>query len=267
MQQLLSKRECVSDIFRGQLNAVWHVDADSTYNVNSKNGPQGSQYVVVRTLMGRGTIDLSSGDRFTLEANSLLMFKATTLRHYAATKQGWRFYWFEFDMIDPPSTMLDRVFSIRMSAQEQAELERCFTGLSSRISCECRMAEALFLYLLADWQVRSGVVNAGEISRQELLSLLDKGRCERLSVRELARQAGMCERSFRDAVQGATGLSPKAYMIKNEMEAAMELLRTTSMTITEIASCFNYVNPLYFSRAFKKYYGVSPQHVRDGIDL
>jgi len=68
----------------------------------------------------------------------------------------------------------------------------------------------------------------------------------------------MCERSLRDAVKKATGLSPKAYMLKGEMAAAMELLRTTSMSVSEIAACLDYASPAYFSRMFKKRYNMSP---------
>ena len=100
-----------------------------------------------------------------------------------------------------------------------------------------------------------------------MIPLLEKGRRERLSVAELAREAGMCERSFRGAVRAVTGLSPKGYMLKGEMTAAMELLRTTDMSVSEIAASLNYVNPFYFSRVFKKYYGVSPQQAKRNISL
>ena len=132
---------------------------------------------------------------------------------------------------------------------------------------ECMVAEALFGYLLADWQTRLEEGKGRDGVRQAVLSLLEQGRRERMSIAEMARAAGMCERSFRDAVHEATGLSPKAYMLKGEMAAAMELLRTTDMTVSEIAACFNYTSPFYFSRVFKKHYGISPQHVREGIEL
>lgn len=48
------------------------------------------------------------------------------------------------------------------------------------------------------------------------------------------------------------------------MNAAMELLLTSSMSISEISACFNYSSQFYFSRVFKKYYGVSPQQARSG---
>jgi two-component system response regulator YesN len=46
------------------------------------------------------------------------------------------------------------------------------------------------------------------------------------------------------------------------MEAAMELLQTTSKSVTEVADDLDFENPFYFSRVFKKYYGIAPKRAR-----
>jgi len=94
--------------------------------------------------------------------------------------------------------------------------------------------------------LRIDTESLGTAHWQEILILLERGRRERLSIPELSRMAGMCERSFRSAVLAATGLSPKAYMIQGEMEAAMELLRTTRMSISDVAASLDYTTPLLF---------------------
>jgi len=265
VRNLLSQREYERDVPRLRLNAVWYVDADCSYSVNRKGEQNKKGYVAVRTMTGYGQMTLRNGSSHMLGPNSLGIFESGQILCYAAEKGGWQFYWFEFEMEDAALKLMNRTAEIRMSAQERAELERCFMSLNRDAVYECMVAEALFGYLLADWQThfeegRDGV-------RQMIMSLLEKGRRERMSIAEMARAAGMCERSFRDAVHEATGLSPKAYMLKGEMTAAMELLRTTDMTVSEIASCFGYTSPFYFSRVFKKHYGVSPQRVRQGIEL
>lgn len=267
MRNMLSRRECDMDMPRIRLEAVWYVEADKTYSVSRKTETHKEGYVAVRTLTGQGGMTLRSGAEYMLRPNSLGIFESKQILHYAAEKEGWQFYWFEFEMEGMKPELMNRTEEIRMSAQERAELERCFMSLNRSAVYECMVAEALFGYLLADWQTRfvDGEGNGGV--RQAVLNLLERGRRERLSIAEMARSAGMCERSFRDAVHEATGLSPKAYMLKGEMAAAMELLRTTDMTVSEIAACFGYSSPFYFSRVFKKHYGVSPQHVRDGIEL
>lgn len=265
MRNLLSKREYSGTLPETRLDAVWYVDADGTYSVNRWNRPE-EGYVAVRTISGIGRMDLRGGETVMLPADSLSIFEMKQIVNYAATHGGWQFYWFEF-RTSSAMNWPKRTVTLRLSAQEQTEMERCFQNLSRNSACECMMAEALFRYLLADWQARSEQKVQCGISAEHLLTLLETGRRERLGMAELARMAGMCERSFRDAVHKATGLSPKAYILKGEMAAAMELIRTTDMTVSEIAALLNYSSPFYFSRVFRRYYGISPSQVRGRIEL
>lgn len=266
MRNILSKREYDGKLPEMRLSAVWYVDEDSTYQVSKRNRAEDG-YVAVRTMTGTGKMELYSGDTFILPADSLGIFAIRQVLNYGAGEDGWQFYWFEFEFDGALPPFFNQPVSLRMSSQEQIEMERCFQSLNRNSVYECMRAEALFRYLLADWQVRSAENKRIGVPVQDILALLEKGRRERIGMAELAREAGMCERSFRDTVHRITGLSPKAYMLKGEMDAAMELLRTTGMTVSEIAALFNYSSPFYFSRVFSRYYGISPKKVRDRIEL
>jgi len=263
MRNLLAKRVFGQDMPRIRLNAIWYVEADHTYDVEKREGTAGSQYVAIRTIAGAGNLTLGRGEIFRLTGGSLGLFPACGIRHYATQTEKWQFYWFEFDM---DGEDMDRRFGrmdILISAQEQAELEKCFACLHRGAPEESMLAEALFGYLLADWRLRTDRNSETDWLHGRIPELLEKGRREKMSVSEMAREIGMCERSFRDAVHAVTGLSPKRYMLKGEMEAAMELLHTTDMSISEIAACFQYASPFYFSRVFKNYHGLSPQAARE----
>lgn len=61
-----------------------------------------------------------------------------------------------------------------------------------------------------------------------------------------------------------TGLTPHEYLTAIRMERAGKILlsgvsnRYSAFTVGQIAEACGYAEPLYFSRVFKKYYGVSP---------
>ena len=61
-----------------------------------------------------------------------------------------------------------------------------------------------------------------------------------------------------------TGLTPHEYLTSIRMERAGKILlsgmsnRYSALTIGQIAEACGYAEPLYFSRVFKKYFGVSP---------
>ena len=57
------------------------------------------------------------------------------------------------------------------------------------------------------------------------------------------------------------GVTPHKYLNNLRLQAAADMLRSThsDQSISEIAHLCGFINPLYFSRMFKKRYGVSPR--------
>ncbi|WP_244316054.1 AraC family transcriptional regulator [Paenibacillus brasilensis] len=62
-----------------------------------------------------------------------------------------------------------------------------------------------------------------------------------------------------------TDCSPIMYLIQLRMVKAKELLRKTDATLQDIAGSVGYPDGYFFSRAFKKYIGVSPVHYRNSL--
>ncbi|GMK39975.1 hypothetical protein PCCS19_30300 [Paenibacillus sp. CCS19] len=63
-----------------------------------------------------------------------------------------------------------------------------------------------------------------------------------------------------------TGESLSDYIIRMRMERAHYMLKKTNKKIYEITAELGYQNPQYFSKMFKKYYGMTPQEFRDTAD-
>lgn len=65
------------------------------------------------------------------------------------------------------------------------------------------------------------------------------------------------------------GMTPHEYLTRARMERAVNILlsgvtnRYSDFTVTQIAETCGFAEPLYFSRVFKKYYGVAPSHYVD----
>lgn len=84
----------------------------------------------------------------------------------------------------------------------------------------------------------------------------------------LERLAGLLECSPRHLTRlfkKQTDSSPITYLIQLRMDKAKELLRKTDATLQDIAVSVGYSDVYFFSRAFKKYTGVSPVHYRDSL--
>nr|WP_272491110.1 helix-turn-helix transcriptional regulator [Paenibacillus apiarius] len=79
-----------------------------------------------------------------------------------------------------------------------------------------------------------------------------------LTLDELAELHSMSPKRFSYFFHKYTGYRLIDYLINDRMERASELLKAGNFPIRDIAVSVGYVNPLYFSRVFKKKFGVSP---------
>lgn len=83
-----------------------------------------------------------------------------------------------------------------------------------------------------------------------------------LTMDEVARRHGVSRRRLYQVFE-ADGTTPAAYLRSVRLAAAAEMLeRPRSATITEIAYACGFNDPLTFSRAFRRAYGVTPREWR-----
>ncbi len=86
-----------------------------------------------------------------------------------------------------------------------------------------------------------------------------------LKIETLHRLCGISGTYFRKLFQAHYAMSPQNYILGKRLSHAKTIMDSGEFdTITEIATSVGYNDSLYFSRAFKKKYGVSPtQYARN----
>lgn len=86
---------------------------------------------------------------------------------------------------------------------------------------------------------------------------------ETVDIKMYADKARMGEESFCHLFRKSMGIPLHKYVTRVRMKEAVRLLKYSSISISQIAYEVGYDDPLYFSRIFKKYYGVSPKFMRN----
>lgn len=81
---------------------------------------------------------------------------------------------------------------------------------------------------------------------------------EQITISSTAKHFGLDRRKLAMLFEKYAGMSPSNYLIECRMLKAKELLRTCSCPVKQIAEYVGYADSLYFSKAFKKYMGISP---------
>ena len=83
-----------------------------------------------------------------------------------------------------------------------------------------------------------------------------------LTVSELASLCGVSEVTFRGLFSAQHGETPKQYIIRCRLMKARTIIESGEYgSIGEVSYMVGYDDPLYFSRHFKSYFGVSPSKV------
>lgn len=83
------------------------------------------------------------------------------------------------------------------------------------------------------------------------------------TVGDLARVAGLSPLHFSRVFKNTIGDSPKRYLIKCVMQRAAALVTSNEHRVEEVAAILGYSDPGYFSRTFRRFFGMPPRKYRE----
>ena len=79
-----------------------------------------------------------------------------------------------------------------------------------------------------------------------------------ISLDELAYLSGRSLSSFKRDFQDIYGESPARWIREKRLAKAHEMLRSSSLSVADVAYSLGFENPTHFSRIFKQQYGYAP---------
>lgn len=97
------------------------------------------------------------------------------------------------------------------------------------------------------------------------IQFLEKNLHKKLSLQQIADEAGYSPTYFTTLFRKETNYSPLSYFTHLKILKACEFLDYTRMKVKEISFQLSYSDPYYFTRDFKKKMGMSPRQYRNRI--
>lgn len=138
---------------------------------------------------------------------------------------------------------------------------------SSRPLCRQLLTNLLEqIFLLFHRQLLDAPTPGRTVEREiwDAISYFQKNYDQPIVVADYARAHNMTSAWFIHEFKRRTGMPPMRYILTLRLNNAQALLVQTSYTVAEIASIVGFSDPLYFSRLFKRHFGISPRQARQG---
>jgi AraC-like DNA-binding protein len=130
-----------------------------------------------------------------------------------------------------------------------------------------RILDLIFIQILRAWAASTDAEPnwlAGALDPQigPALSAIHRDPGHDWTVEELARACSLSRSAFAAGFVARVGKPPATYLVHVRLDAAVDLLRDTSLPVTLIAKNVGYTSEAAFSRAFKNRYGTPPARWR-----
>ena len=140
------------------------------------------------------------------------------------------------------------------------ELQSCKTGFEELLSMYLRQ---IFLLVQRTRQERKASVSTYIQEEMEYARrYFNEHYNEPISIQDYAESRNMSVCYFQRNFKQIVNHTPMQYLLTIRVNNAASLLGTTDYSMAEIAAIVGYDDPLYFSRLFRKFKGMSPSEYR-----
>lgn len=188
--------------------------------------------------------------------------RLTVIVHHSTTSDE------RFDVIPPNHKVrFDTANSLPITAVTitSALIDRTFKRTPAGFRCELTAAQ-LILHLFERYGVDSGPCpiqgGLGAARRRRVLDHIDAHLGEDISLKALAREAGLSRHHFAKAFKASLGVPPHRYIGEQRIHRAKELLLERGRSITDIALDLGFASHSHFTDTFRKITDVTPSRYR-----
>ena len=227
-------------------------------------------------ISGHGYVVIEGQEHHLSRGHLLIIPRNTEHRYWAAEDRPWSTYWMHFRGQES-DYYLDRIpeagMPVPVDTPSQREAARLFRDCLHTLEQGYSLSNVIYAaqsarHILSLLLFRNPAfpVHPDVEGRQQKIQLVLDFMRERVQetprLEEFAQQASLSVSHFSELFRAHTGQSPMAHFTQLKIRHACRLLDTTDLPVKAVAFETGYSDPYYFSRAFKKSMGHSPEHYR-----
>lgn len=203
-----------------------------------------------------------------------LIFPQEITTYIADMNIPWEYTWIEFDGVRVKESFETTSLSLDSPIYHANSKELRENMVKEMLYIVHHSEESPFhiighMFFFFDYLIKScrseKIIQSGRMSDyyiKETINFIQQNFQNNISVADMASVCGI-DRSYLGKIfKKSVGRSPQEFLINYRMVKATELLKLTSLSISDIGKAVGYDNQLHFSRAFKSIYGISPRNWR-----
>ena len=225
-------------------------------------------YLLHCIFRGEGRFE-AAGRSYSLRAGQGFLIVPGQVTVYAASETSpWLYHWVGFSGGEAPSVLAACGLSAEtpvLSLRDPERVRRRMEELEQRYDAGENVFALLaglygFFSQLADSAPAPGA--SGSRVLDAAVDHIRKSYSYPLTVEEVARRCGVDRSQLFRLFKTRLGLSPQQYILSLRLERARELLRDTSLSVTEAMYSCGFSELCHFSRSFRRAFGVPPSACR-----
>lgn len=237
--------------------------------------PHGTRdWLLIYTESGAGRIGLPSGSRL-VRKGEVILYRPQSAQDYATALEAgsWKLLWSHFhprphwfpwlNWTEIASgightVIADETLQIKVRRALLDAIKHGWQGMPESKDLAMNALELALLWIHASLESRqldSRVRKAADFLMQNLQNAFHWP--------ALADQCGLSVSRLAHLFKEQMGCSPQHYHERARLQRAAQMLRSTGLSVGEIAEASGYLNAYYFSNRFKLFLGLSPSAYRE----
>lgn len=239
-----------------------------------------NHYLFHYVLSGTGKLMADNSRGVTCEyqirsGQGFMIFPRQVNTYIADQKLPWEYVWIEFDGMKAREIIEMAGLTPDHPVYHASYKDLRESMMNEMVYIAGHSGESPFhlighLYLFIDYLSRSAastrLTSGGRVRDfyiREALNYIEQNFQNDISVEGIASFCGLNRTYFGRIFKETVGSSPQQFLLNYRMAKAAELLKLTTLSISDIGNAVGYPNQLHFSRAFKNVYGISPREWRN----
>lgn len=225
-------------------------------------------YVIHYVLRGKGTF-VCNGRKYTLSASSgFLISPYQTATYTADSDDPWEYVWIAFQGRQADSVLAQcglsaemPVFQYRLNEPLEAHVPLGYYASSVPDWREYVNLGELYSFLgllMHNYESQKGIAKSAIQPLRIALDFIEANFFNDISVEQIAAQVGLSRSQLFRIFKSALGISVQGYLLQFRLRKARTLVCTTQLNMTEIALSCGFQDTAYFTRCFKRQYGMAP---------